>query len=179
MDYFDQIFTLLADQEGISLNSNFLETGVLNIVALVAILVSTGKDFLGSILEERQVTIRKEVKDAEDRLQQAQRRLQETQQQLRQANLVMRGIQEETVATKKLLLTANLAEAKQELKVRFDRALATFQSNERQVLMTIKQQISSLVFQRTLTRVQETFRSPERATAFLTETIEKLEGDFL
>jgi len=48
MENFDQIFTLLAEEEGIGLNLDILETGVLNIIALVAILVYTGRDFLGS-----------------------------------------------------------------------------------------------------------------------------------
>ena len=39
MENFNQIFTLLAGEEGISLNLDILETGLLNILALVAILV--------------------------------------------------------------------------------------------------------------------------------------------
>ena len=54
MENFDQIFTLLAQNEGISLNLDILETGVLNIITLVVILVYVGRDFLGSILEKRQ-----------------------------------------------------------------------------------------------------------------------------
>ena len=53
MENFDQIFTLLAHSEGIGLNLDILETGILNILTLVAILVYTGRDFLGSVLEER------------------------------------------------------------------------------------------------------------------------------
>jgi len=39
MENFDQIFTLIAEHEGIGLNTDILETGVINIIALVAILV--------------------------------------------------------------------------------------------------------------------------------------------
>ena len=38
MENFDQIFTLLAENEGIGLNLDILETGVINIIALIAIL---------------------------------------------------------------------------------------------------------------------------------------------
>jgi F-type H+-transporting ATPase subunit b len=75
MENFDQIFTLLAEDEGIGLNLDILETGLLNIIALVAILIYTGRDFLGSLLEERKTTIVKSVQDAEDRLNEAQKRL--------------------------------------------------------------------------------------------------------
>jgi len=39
MENFDQIFTLLANHEGIGLNLDILETGLLNIIALVGILI--------------------------------------------------------------------------------------------------------------------------------------------
>ena len=178
MENFDQIFTLLAN-EGISLNTDILETGLINILALLAILIYTGRDFLGSLLEERRTTIVKGVQDAEDRLSEAQKRLAEAQKQLNQANIVISEIKNETVATKKVLLESDAFQAKKDLTVRFERALATFRSKERQIFVEIKQQIISLVLQRTVSRVQETFKSKERATALINETINKLEGDLL
>ena len=128
MENFDQIFTLLAEHEGIGFNTNILETGLINILALVGILIYAGKDFLGSILEERKATIVKHVKDAENRLNQAQKRLSEAEKQLSQANLVISEIKNETIATKKILLDSDAYEAKKDLKIRFERALATFKS---------------------------------------------------
>jgi F-type H+-transporting ATPase subunit b len=179
MENFDQIFTLLAEHEGISLNTDILETGLINILALVEILIYTGRDFLGSLLEERKTTIVNGVQDAEDRLNEAQKRLDEAQKQLNQANLVIGEIKNETIATKKVLLESDAFQAKKDLTVRFDRALATFRSKERQIFVDIKQQIISLVLQRTVNRAQETFKSQERATALINETINKLEGDLL
>lgn len=178
MENFDQIFTLLAN-EGISLNTDILETGLLNILALLAILIYTGRDFLGSLLEERRTTIVKGVQDAEDRLNEAQKRLSEAQKQLNQANIVISEIKSETITTKKSLLESDAFQAKKDLTVRFERALAAFRSKERQIFVEIKQQIISLVLQRTVNRVQETFKSKERATALINETINKLEGDLL
>lgn len=178
MENFDPIFTVLAN-EGISLNTDILETGLINILALLAILIYTGRDFLGSLLEERRTTIVKGVQDAEDRLNEAQKRLSEAQKQLNQANLVISEIKNETITTKKLLLESDVFQAKKDLTVRFERALATFRSKERQIFVEIKQQIISLVLQRTVNRVQETFKSKERANALINETINKLEGDLL
>nr|QGW12614.1 CF0 subunit I of ATP synthase [Nanofrustulum shiloi] len=179
MENFHQIFTLLANQEGIGLNLDILETGLLNIIALVGILIYTGRDFLGSLLEERKTTIVKSVQDAEDRLNEAQKRLSEAQKQLNQANVVISEIRNETIATKKILLDSDADQAKKDLKVRFERALATFRSKERQIFLEIKQQIILLVLKRTVTRAQQTFGPKERASALITETIDKLEGDLL
>jgi F-type H+-transporting ATPase subunit b len=179
MGNFDQIFTLLAKHEGIGLNTDILETGLINIVALLGILIYTGKDFLGSLLEERKTIIVKGIQDSENRLNEAQKRLTEAQKQLNQANLVISTIKNETVKTKKLLLESDAFQAKKNLTIRFERALATFRSKERQVFLDIKKQLVSVVLQRTVTRAQETFKSKERATALINETINKLEGDLL
>jgi F-type H+-transporting ATPase subunit b len=178
MENFDPIFTLLAT-EGISLNTDILETGLINILVLLAILIYTGRDFLGSLLEERRTTIVKGVQDAEDRLNEAQKRLAEAQKQLNQANIVISEIKSETVTTKKLLLESDAFQAKKDLTVRFERALATFRSKERQIFVEIKQQIISLVLQRTVNQVKEAFQSKERATALINETINKLEGNLV
>ena len=179
MENFDQIFTLLAEHEGIGLNLDILETGLLNILALLAILVYTGRDFLGSLLEERKTTIVKGVQDAEDRLNEAQDRLEEAKKQLEQANIVIGEIKNETTVTKKLLLESDAYEAKKDLGIRFERALATFRSKERQIFLEIKQQIISLVLKRTVIRAQETFGPKERASLLINDTINKLEGDLL
>ena len=179
MENFDQIFTLLAEHEGIGLNLDILETGVLNILALLAILFYAGRDFLGSALEERKTTIVKGVQDAEDRLNEAQNRLAEAKKQLEQANIVIGEIKNETTATKKLLLKSDAYEAKKDLGIRFERALAAFRSKERQIFLEIKQQIISLVLKRTVIRAQETFGPKERATVLINDTINKLAGDLL
>jgi F-type H+-transporting ATPase subunit b len=151
----------------------------LNILALLAILFFTGRDFLGSLLEERKTTIVKGVQYAEDRLKEAQTRLDEAKKQLEQVNIVISEIKNETIATKKVLLEADAFQAKKDLKIRFERALATFRSKERQIFLEIKQQIISLVLKRTVIRAQETFGPKERATALINDTINKLEGDLL
>ena len=179
MENFDKIFILLAENEGIGLNLDILETGLLNILALIAILVFTGQDFLGSLLEERKTTIVQSVQDAEDRLNEAQKRLEESQKQFNQTNLVIDGIRNETRVTKKVLLESDAFQAKKDLKIRFERALVAFRSKERQIFLEIKQQIISLVLQQTVVRAQETFGPKERAIALINDTINKLEGDLL
>ena len=179
MENFDPIFTLLANHEGIGLNTDILETGLINILALVAILIYTGQDFLGSLLEERKTTIIKGVQDAENRLNEAEKRLVEAEKQLNQANLIISEIKSETITTKKVLLELDASQAKKDLTIRFERALATFKSKERQIFLEIKQQIISLVLQQTVVRVQEKFKSNDHATLLINETINKLEGDLL
>ena len=179
MENFDQSFTLLAKTDGITLNLDILETGVLNIIALVGILIYVGSSFLGSILEDRKNTIVKDIQNAEERLSEANRRLSEAQKQLVQTNVLINQIRNETIATKKTLLQSEVSKSKKELTIRFNRALASFQTKENQVFFEIKQQIIFLVLKRTFIRVQETFAKSRRPIVFTSEAINKIQGDFL
>ena len=179
MENFNQIFTLLAKSEGIGLNLDILETGLINIIALVAILIYTGTDFLGSILQERQLTILKSIEDSENRLSEANERLSEAQKQLSQAHVVISEIRNETRSAKTNLLKSDANIAKKELVTRFNRAIATFRSKERVIFLEVKQQIISLVLNRSAVQAKETFGSKKRARALINETIQKLEGDLL
>jgi F-type H+-transporting ATPase subunit b len=179
MENFNQIFTLLSENRSIGLNLDILETGVLNIAALVGILIYTGKDFLGSILQERKSTIVKSVQDAEDRLNEANRRLSEAQKQLSQAHVVISEIRNETKSAKTNLLKSDANVAKKELTARFSRAIASFHSKERIIFLEVKQQIISLVLNNSALQAKETFGSKILASELIDETISNLEGDLL
>ena len=179
MENFDQIFTLIAENNGITVNLDILETGVLNIIALIVILVYVGRDFLGSTLEKRRNDIVTSVQDAEERLNEANTRLSEAKKQLTQANVIINEIKNETIVTKKALLESDALQSKKDLTTRFNRALAAFRSKERQIFLEIKKQIIFLVLKRTALQAQQTFGPKKRATSLINETINKLEGDLL
>jgi F-type H+-transporting ATPase subunit b len=179
MENFDNIFTLVTENGSIGLNLDILETGVINIAALVGILVFTGKDFLGSILEERRTNIIQSLENAENRLKEADRRFNEAQKQLSQANILISKIKREAVESQKILLQSEISQTKKELTLRFSRATAAIRSKERQIFIEIKQQIILLMLKRTVIRVKETFTQNDKATALINETINKLDGDLL
>jgi len=179
MENFDQIFTLLADNASITLNQDILETGLINIIVLVGILIYVGGSFLSSLLEKRKSDIVTSIQNAEERLSEADRRLSEAQKQLIQANLLITEIRNKTIVTKKNLLQSEVSQSKKDLTIRFNRALTSFQTKERQVFLEIKQQIILLVLKRTVIRAQQTFQTKRRAISLINETINKLEGDFL
>ena len=179
MENFDNIFTLVTENGSIGLNLDILETGVINIAALVGILVFTGKDFLGSILEERRTNIIQSLENAENRLKEADRRFNEAQKQLSQANILISKIKREAVESQKILLQSEISQTKKELSLRFSRATTAIRSKERQIFIEIKQQIILLMLKRTVIRVKETFTQNDKATALINETINKLDGDLL
>lgn len=175
MENFDHIFTLIATEEGIRLNLDILETGILNIIGLIILVVNFCINFIGSKLQNRNEKITQSIKDAEDRLTEANIRLDEAKKQLNQANVVITKIKIETLATKRRMLKVDILDAQTELKSRFERVLNTFKSKERQIFFEIKEQITSLVLSRTVKRVKETFIQTEPATQLINNTIKTLE----
>jgi len=102
MENFDRIFTLISETSTIHLNFDVLESGVINIVILVGVLIYLGRDFLGSSLEQRQQEIIQAVQDAENKLNEANLRLSEAEKQLTQAQVIISEIRKETLNTKKV-----------------------------------------------------------------------------
>ena len=175
MENFNQIFSLMAEEDGFTLDPLILESGVINIVGLIVIVVTTAKDSIGAMLRERNKTISENVKDAENRLNEAENRLNDAQKQLNQANVVISKIKSDTLKTKKLMLEADANEAKNDLKFRFERAMLVFTSKERQIFYEIKEQITALVMTRTVKRVKETFAQEKPTAKLINNTIRTLE----
>ena len=182
MENFDQIFTLLAEHEGhegIGLNTDILETGLINILAVIVILVIFGQSYVGEILNERKEKIVNKLKNAQERLDEAQKRFDEAAKQLNQFYFVIKEIRYETSVTKEVLLEYYVSEAKKDLTIRFNRALANLKSKERQILLEIAQDIISTVMSITTIRVKTAFKGKEIATKLIDQSINKLKGDLL
>lgn len=174
MENIDKIFRFV-EENGISFNSDILETGLINIIGLIAIVIFVGKDLLGSALEERETAVGQSIQEAENRLDDAQKRLNEAQKQMLQLSVIINDIKNETLATKKNMLEIDANEAKNDLKFRFERALLAFKSKERQIFFEIKEQITYLVITRTVKRVKEKFAEQESAEKLINNTIQILE----
>jgi len=142
MENFDKIFTLVAENGGIGLNLDILETGVLNIIGLIVILIFASKDFLTSFLKERSENISKGLENAENRLKEADQRLNEAQKQLSQANILISKIKKEAIESQKILLQSEIYQTKKELALRFNRATAAIRTKERQIFIKLSSKLS-------------------------------------
>lgn len=170
------------------LNLDIIETGLVNITILLIIVIYNGQKFVGAVLKERQKTIYENVKGAENRLFEAEKRMREVIKQLNQLDLVLSEIKNETIETKKILLESHMLDGKKDLTIRFDRAVATFQSRKQQLFVEIKQEIIKLVLKQTLIRAKQTLLTKQgselaptkRGKALMRDSInkfEKLKGD--
>ncbi len=68
--------------EGFGFNGNILETNIINLSVVIAIVVSFGGDALRSLLENRRQSILKTLQQADERAKEAQEKLLKAQNQL-------------------------------------------------------------------------------------------------
>nr|YP_010726454.1 ATP synthase CF0 subunit I [Hypnea spinella]WDY84929.1 ATP synthase CF0 subunit I [Hypnea spinella] len=152
-----RIFTIIADDShhsGISLNSNFLEANVINILLLLFGLIYVLKQFLGSALLARQNKVLSAIQEAEERLQQANLRLEESEKQLAQTKIVIKQIQEEASLTAQKVRESILAQGKLDIERLTSASKATLSIAENQVRQEIQQQIITLAISRVTAQLQ-------------------------
>nr|QCI08731.1 ATP synthase CF0 subunit I [Sphondylothamnion multifidum] len=129
---------------GISFNSNFLEANVLNISLLLAGLIYVLKQFLGSILSERQDKVILAINESEERLQQANIRLDEANKQLAQTQLIIEQIIQEAEITAQRVHQSILEQGEIDVDKLISTSKLSIFSAENQVKYQIQQQIITL-----------------------------------
>lgn len=173
MEILSQTYMLLAN-EGFSLNTNILETNLINQLVLGAGLFILGRDFLSQSLGERQTKILNSVQDSESRLAEATSRLEEAKKQLAQANLVITQIKEDTEKTKITVLANDFEQAKSELLRRFKVASSTLTNRERLILSEIKQHVSKSALNQVIATLEKDNGTEANQTNYMIDAIESL-----
>nr|WCH57114.1 ATP synthase CF0 subunit I [Hypnea musciformis] len=152
-----RIFTICANEanhSAISLNSNFLEANVINILLLLFGLIYVLKQFLGSALLVRQNKILSAIQEAEERLQQANLRLEESENQLAQTQIVIKQIEKEASVTAQKVRESILEQGKLDIERLTSASKATLSIAENQVRKEIQQQIITLAISKVATQLQ-------------------------
>lgn len=91
------LFTLVSERDGFGINTNILETNVLNLAVVVAILVYFGKDILQESLSTRKKSILKNVEDSVEKKKQALDNLNSAELQLANAKLQANDIRSQGI----------------------------------------------------------------------------------
>jgi len=91
--------TSLMFAEHFGLNTNILETNVLNLTVVLAVVVTYVGDALRSLLENRKQTILNNFREADQRASEAQERLAKAKLQLEQAQAKAKQIREQALVT--------------------------------------------------------------------------------
>lgn len=139
----DMLSQHAADQ-AIGLNTNFLETNVINITILLSGLVYLLKQFLGDLLKNRRKKVLAAIQESEERLEKANVRLIESEKQFDQAAIVIKQIEQEAILTAAKVRQSILDQGKLDIERLTEAGKASIAIAERQVVEQIQQRIIDL-----------------------------------
>ncbi len=142
-------FWLLATEEsGFGLNFNILETNLVNLSILIALIVYFGRGFLGAIMAERRSTIEASIQDAEKRLKEASKALTEQQKNLAEAQATAAQIKSDGDSAAKVAKDNILAQASKDVQRMKDEADRDLSSQRDRVVLELRQRISALAVEK-------------------------------
>lgn len=154
MGIFLNISTLI-NSEGFGVNTDILETNVINIAILVVILVQFVGGALATSLATRKQTILASVNDAEKRLVEATNRVSEANIQLAQTKVAIEKIVQELKLTKINLIKTGADRIFQEMLIQIKASELSIALNEQKLLVQIKQQILTLAIKRVVIKLEQ------------------------
>lgn len=173
------IATLICEHSntiGVSLNTNFLEANVLNILILLFGLIYVLKQFLGSILITRQEKVLFAIRECEERLQQANDRLNESEKQLNQTQTIINQILNEAELTANKVGQLILDQGKNDVDKLINASKASIIVAENQIKQEIKQQITALAIQKVSLQLKSTI-DESMQSQLVDNNIKKLKGE--
>ena len=165
-----------AEHAGFGLNLNILQTNLINLVIVGALLVYFGRKFLGNILSERQAGIETEIREAEQRQREAAEKLADEQQKLAQAQAEAERIRAAAAESAKAAKEQILAQATQEIQRLKETTAQDSASNQDRAIAEIRQQVATLALQQVESQIQSQLKEENAPQQLVDRSIALLGG---
>lgn len=161
----------------IGINSNILETGLINIILLVGLLLYFKDDFLENVLEKRRLTIANRIQKAEDEFIEAVKCFKEKKKKLDNFYLTSNKIKNETNLVKQKLSDSNIKIFENNLDVLFNKALFKYYLTKQKVHSEVHQKIIYLVLERLKLRYSLKENKNEYKTILIDRIIKQFDNN--
>ncbi len=140
--------TEAAEEGGFGINFDILETNIINLAIVIAILVYFGRGFLGKVLTERRSNIETEIKEAEQRKQQAAAALADEQQKLAQAQQEAARIRSQAEERATAARKAILDQSEKDIQRLRESVSADVNTERDRAIAELRQQIATLALRK-------------------------------
>lgn len=137
-----------------SINTNILETNVINIIILLVALLYFGRPTISKILQNRQDKVLFAINEAENKLEQANKRLVEAEKQLQQTQAIINQIKTEAESTAVKIRNSILSQGKIDVDRLVNSSKSSILSIESEIRKQIQQQIATLALKRVYTQLK-------------------------
>jgi F-type H+-transporting ATPase subunit b len=140
--------------EGFGINTNLLETNVINLAVVIGVLVYFGGDVFSTILKNRKESINKSITDAELRFQEATKKLDSARLKLELAKKKAEEIRAQGRGAAQLSAKTLLERAEEDITHLEETKQSTIRVEEEKVVTQICEQISRLALSKAMTNVK-------------------------
>jgi F-type H+-transporting ATPase subunit b len=145
------LFANLPLGEGFGFNTNILETNIINLAVVLAVVITFVGDALRSLLENRKQTVLNNLREADQRASEAQEKLNQAQAQLELAKKKATEIREQGITTAEQEKLQTIRQAEKDVSRLEELKDETIKLQQQKALSQISQQVVSLA----LTKVRE------------------------
>ncbi|NES99814.1 MAG: F0F1 ATP synthase subunit B [Sphaerospermopsis sp. SIO1G2] len=143
-----------AEHSGIGLNTNILETNLINLAIIITVLFIFGRKVLGGNLKARRENIEAAIKSAEQRAAEAASKLQEAQQNLTQAQTEAISIKAKAEESAKAASEAILAQADADVERMKASGAADLNAELDKVIAQLKQKVVAQALEKAETQLK-------------------------
>lgn len=137
-----------AEEGSIGLNFDILETNLINLAIVIAILVYFGRKFLGNILSERRARLETAIREAEQRKKEAASALAVQQQRLAQAQAEAKRILETADKNAESAKAEILAQAEKDVERLKTAAAQDLSTQQDRIMMELRQRVAAMAMER-------------------------------
>ena len=144
-----------AAEEGFGLNFDILETNIINLAIIIAVLFYFGRKFLGGNLAERRSQIEEDIADAENRAQKATADLKEAERKLAEAQKEIENIRQSAQESAQKAKERILAENEKEVERIKQSAVQDLDAEQERAIAEIKQYIARLALEKVESQLKD------------------------
>jgi F-type H+-transporting ATPase subunit b len=160
---------------GFGLHLDILESNLINLLILLAVLLYYGSKIVGNILNERRTKIAQRIQEVEEKQKQAAAALTEEQQKLAQAQATAAKIRQEAETNAQKAKESILAQGAKEVERLKAMAVADLNSEQERAIAELKQRVAALALQRVESQLEETLNE-EAQQKLIDRSIAQLGG---
>jgi F-type H+-transporting ATPase subunit b len=143
-----------AERSGFGFNTNLLDTNLINLVIIIAVLIYFGRGFLGKTLAERRSQIESAIQDAERRKKEAAAALADQQQKLAQAQTEAARIRAAAEESAKAAREAILVQAEQDIERLQATAAQDLNTQQERIINELRQRVAAMALQQVESRLR-------------------------
>nr|YP_009538728.1 ATPase subunit I [Lepocinclis ovum]AYQ93743.1 ATPase subunit I [Lepocinclis ovum] len=167
------LINYISEHEGFGINTDVIDTNILNLAVVIGVLIYYGRPLLGDIITNRKTTILKNLEDAESRFQQAAENLSFAKEQLQKAKIKSEQIRNQGITIAKQTANKIITSAENDIKRLKETTLYIIKLEEEKCLSEVFSKLNDLAFSKAIEKIKQNL-NPSLQKKIVLQNTEKL-----